>query len=89
MEPVDSTGNELRPLRKRVRNGMKRKKLGEKWGRGIGDGTGEGGTPPHYMDECQNKGDRKWAIRKRMKTKEGRKFGGDCEKAVERVGVNG
>jgi hypothetical protein len=41
------------------------------------------------MDECQNKGDRKWAIRKRMKTKEGRKFGGDSEEAVEWVGVNG
>jgi len=41
------------------------------------------------MDECQNKGDRKWAIRKRMKTKEGRKVGGDPEKDFEGVGVNG
>jgi hypothetical protein len=36
----------------------------------------EGGTPPHCMDECQNKGDKKWAIRNRMKTKGRRKFGG-------------
>ena len=41
------------------------------------------------MHECQNKGDRKWAIRKRMKTKEERKFVGDSEEAVEWVGVNG
>jgi hypothetical protein len=39
------------------------------------------------MDERQNKEDRKWAIRKRMKTKEGRKFGGDSGKGLERVGV--
>jgi hypothetical protein len=37
---------------------------------------GGGGHPPHYMDECQNKGDRKWAICKWMKTQGRREFGG-------------
>jgi hypothetical protein len=36
------------------------------------------------MDECQNKGDRKWAIHKRMKTKEVRKFGGDFREGRRR-----
>jgi hypothetical protein len=30
----------------------------------CGQSVIEGGTPPHYMHECQNKGDKKWAIRK-------------------------
>jgi hypothetical protein len=34
------------------------------------------------MHECQNEGDRKWAIRKRIKAKEG-----DSEEALEEVGV--
>jgi hypothetical protein len=34
-----------------------------------------GGYTPHYMDECQNKGDRKWAIHKCMKIKGRLEFG--------------
>jgi hypothetical protein len=33
---------------------------------------------PHYMDECQNKGDRKWAICKWLKRKSGIVFGGSA-----------
>ena len=38
-------------------------------------GTLVGGHTPHYMDECQNKGDRKWAICKCLKRKGVRYFG--------------
>jgi hypothetical protein len=47
------------------------------WGTGNSDEgvaiakgkTMQGGTPPHYMDEYQNKGLAKWAICKCMKRK--------------------
>jgi hypothetical protein len=51
---------------------------------GIEDG---GGTPPHSMDEYQKKGDGKWAIRKCMKRKSRKYFGGRAE--VEGAGYQG
>jgi len=43
---------------------------------GLKVGVLGGGYTPHYMDECQNKGDRKWAICKWLKRKSGIVFGG-------------
>jgi hypothetical protein len=40
-----------------------------------------GGTHPHQIDEYQNKGDRKWAIRKSLKRK-GEIYLGGLEKGV-------
>ena len=80
----------MRPLRKRVQKILIRKRDSSKEDWKVARwkvGKLGGGYTPHYIHECQNKGDKKWAIRKRMKTREGRKFGGDSEKGLERVGV--